>query len=201
MTRLTFASLAQTLSLQDISLTGKSGKYIVESAYVYEPQVFKTLSEVKTYTDELLSIREEANTLVSTIKTEVQTEPTEAEVDNIQYVRAEQLFNEIKAKGIVTPSMANTTNAEDEELMGKLLVQAADKRRENTKVNGWVGEDWEYISIDDWSVVSQSNKKVFEQMVSMVSKQIARGFATNTPRVSAKLQRRANKFFANLPAA
>lgn len=188
MARLTIASLTETLAAQGISLTKEKRGYTVVMVNGFSfyceklADVTEAVEKNRAYDDSLLTPSQVQEADVKAGTSEADYFDAEEQVDNIngdiltavgmlarntQSVRNEQLFNELHRQGLEPPNFANTTTAEDEELMGRLLVQDADAKRTPVK----------------------------EELKSSV---ICRGFATNTPRVSAKLQRRAKRFHSAL---
>jgi nitrate reductase NapAB chaperone NapD len=205
MARLTIASLTETLAAQGISLTKTSKGYTVVMANGFsfmEPTLSKVQDSVvyelnKDLTEADYYLTEEEQKKYdegeSYSDREPQTEPTQAEAYNIQYVRCEQLFNEMHKQGLPMPAFGNTETKEDEQKMGELLVKAANERRELKQeaidaienIGTAIGSSFVY----------QSKRKQNQ------SDKWALGFAGFGHRVNAKLQRRANRFHSLLATA
>lgn len=199
MTRLTIASLTSELAALNISLTGKTGAYTVVFPTGYS-QTHNTLAEVKQHVDQYF----EQNTAQPKIKP--QTEPTEAEAYNTQYVRNEQLFNELHSQGLPAPDFAHTTPYLDEERMGEALVNAADERREAQQmINDFRGCEGNTCPATLPTLPEDSidhTEVAYKQFNNNHSQRYTFGFNCEmTARVNGKLQRRANKFHALLACA
>lgn len=105
----------------------------------------------------------------------VQTQPTDKEAYTTASTRVNQLANLLPDDELLHSLIrVDSTLAEDEEELGAQLVREADERRALRK-----------NAIETIEFVKGLGV-------------ICRGFSTNTPRVSAKIQRKSNKFFALL---
>lgn len=202
MPRLTIASLTSNLAAQGINLTKEKKGYSVVMVNGYSFHC-DTLTEVVTavdlnraYDDSLLTSQQikEAD-----VKAGVQTHPTEAEIMSVQSTRVNQLISYATKECDLEIDWLPVDNTlkQDEEEIATELVRQAEERREQLQpkqMSECQGNTCPAI-LPDFDPQFELQPLAFIR-----EKVICRGFGTNTPRVSSKLQRRANRFHQLLAA-
>jgi hypothetical protein len=203
MARLTIASLTSDLAAQGISLTKTSKGYTVVMTNGYsftEP----TLAKVVIAIDEAdVKTGCLGNTCPATLpefdaEEEVDNiNGTELEIMSVQSTRVNQLASLFPDNDWLHSAVkVDSTLAEDEEVLGAELVRQADERREQKElqqIDEELGKSFVYRSLEQAYPSKQNHSNKF-----------ITGFGTNsgnTARVSAKLQRKANRFHSLLATA